>query len=216
MLERSVVGASELAHLGSLLYVICRVEPWLFVHHWLPCCCCLLLVWEKERGRSHIAHLGVVIIDRVSLVAMSLASCEKKVMGKGRVTYLNLDECPLMCHIIFDTCRQNGEHSWAGDMLLPHCCHCWGVQQLSWAVEQWLQEVVVVTQRRWLQWMMVVEKEKGLFVVDASVMFPANASHSLLGAHPLDPLVHIFNPSFGTHVSSQFWYTSFILWHSTH
>jgi len=30
----------------------------------------------------------------------------------------------------------------------------------------------------------------------------SGAGHSLPGAHPLDPLVHIFNPSFGTHVSS--------------
>jgi len=28
----------------------------------------------------------------------------------------------------------------------------------------------------------------------------SGAGHSLPGAYPLDPLVHIFNPSFGTHV----------------
>jgi len=43
----------------------------------------------------------------------------------------------------------------------------------------------------------------------------SGASHSLLGACPLDPLVLMFNPSFGTHLSSQLWYTSFMLWHST-
>jgi len=59
VLERSVVGASELAHLGSLLYVVRHIEPWSFVCRWLPCCRCLLLVREIERGRE-IAHLGVV------------------------------------------------------------------------------------------------------------------------------------------------------------
>jgi len=43
----------------------------------------------------------------------------------------------------------------------------------------------------------------------------SSTGHSLPGAHPLDPLVHMFNPSFGMHVSSQFRYTYFILWHST-
>ena len=36
------------------------------------------------------------------------------------------------------------------------------------------------------------------------------AGHSLLGAHPLDPLVHMLNPSSGTHLYSQFWYTLLI------
>ena len=58
MLERSVVGASELAHLGSLLYVVRHVAPWLFVHRWLPCHHCLLLVWEKERRESHCSPGG--------------------------------------------------------------------------------------------------------------------------------------------------------------
>jgi len=44
MLERSVVGASELAHLVSLLYVVRRVAPWSFVCRWLPCRRCLFLV----------------------------------------------------------------------------------------------------------------------------------------------------------------------------
>ena len=38
----------------------------------------------------------------------------------------------------------------------------------------------------------------------------SSTGHSLPGARPLDPLVHIFNPSSGTHVLSQFQYTSFI------
>ena len=38
----------------------------------------------------------------------------------------------------------------------------------------------------------------------------SGAGHSLPGACPLDPLVLMFNPSFGTHFSSQFWCTSFI------
>ena len=56
----------------------------------------------------------------------------------------------------------------------------------------------------------------------------SSTGHSLLGACPLDPLVHIFNPSSGTHASSQCWCASFIwiievthipapmLWHSLH
>ena len=43
----------------------------------------------------------------------------------------------------------------------------------------------------------------------------SSTSHSLPGARPLDPLVHMFHPSSGTHASSQCWYTCFIFWHST-
>ena len=38
----------------------------------------------------------------------------------------------------------------------------------------------------------------------------SSTGHSLPGACPLDPLVHMFNPSSGTHFLSQFCYTCFI------
>ena len=38
----------------------------------------------------------------------------------------------------------------------------------------------------------------------------SSTGHSLPGACPLDPLVHMFNPSSGTYFLSQFWYTCFI------
>jgi len=76
VLERSVVGASELAHLVSLLYVVRRVAPWSFVCRWLPCRRCLLLVWEIERGRV-IAHLGVVHLrcHSFAIIASRRRSC---------------------------------------------------------------------------------------------------------------------------------------------
>ena len=40
--------------------------------------------------------------------------------------------------------------------------------------------------------------------------------HSSPGASPLDPPVHIFNPSFGTHVSSQYPGTFLLLLHFTY
>ena len=39
-----------------------------------------------------------------------------------------------------------------------------------------------------------------LLTVPQALDCTSGAGHSLLGAHPLDPLVHIFNPSFHTHV----------------
>ena len=39
----------------------------------------------------------------------------------------------------------------------------------------------------------------------------SSTSHSLPGASPLDPLVHMFNPSSDMHALFQFWYACFIL-----
>jgi len=127
VLERSVVGASELAQLVSLLYIVRRVAPWSFVRHWLPCRRCLLLVSEIERGReSHCSPGGCpsslsFIRHRCkssSIVCRWLQHCllmRKKRWGRGSLTWMNVNDdddlhchCldmarPLTCHVIFDT-----------------------------------------------------------------------------------------------------------------
>ena len=154
MLERSVVGASELAQLVSLLYVVHRVAPWLFVRRWLPCRRCLLLVSEIERGReshcspggcpsswSFIRHRRKSSSIVCRWLQRRLLLMRKKRWGRGgSLTWMNVNDDddlrrhrldmarPLMCHVVFDTRHRNGDVRWRCDVVIVvgMCRGSWG------------------------------------------------------------------------------------------